>query len=431
MSDYSGKSAPRSRAGSDSPPVMKGDKPIRASGPPWPRDPKGSREYGEGDSRCTNPRLATLLARYDDLDPAARAGLERHVVTCAECGPRWKFLVAADHWLASGEGRSGGRCPDAEELFDYGGGPGHRPVAAGRRAEIEAHLALCASCLEATHTLVTLAPVPWSIAPLSTAGTAAVGDPSGAGAPGGAIERVVPPLAGSRTGAPPAPVRNWRQHAWLPVAAAAAAALLFFLPNPVLTGPSAAQVASANEGAESLPFAYPSAQVLRGNEESALWFPRGPVLAGTVLARNHGSEWIHALTFELEPQMDAESYRVRLFRHGGGAFDEGKFVAEFEAVGANLNAGHLTLDPGHYTWEARMTVRGLERPLGERDFEVVIDESLGEKWTALEALSEPERGIRRVMLLHANGYVGDARAFARTLPADDARDTYLAHTPGR
>jgi hypothetical protein len=419
MSDNSGKSAPGGERGSELPPSMKGmkgevPKRERGGGTPWQR-----RADGGGRRRCSEPRLATLLPRYDDLDPVARAGLDRHVAACPVCGPRWALLLEADRWLAIGEGRSGGRCPDAEELYDFGRGPGYRPLTVARRDEIDAHVARCASCRDFARTLDAPVPVPWTMVPLR--GGAGVDE-----APGDEddSEDLEPPL---RTAVGVPDPGDWRRQAWLPLVAAAAviAALIVLRPD---TGDRTAneRVASGSEGIGSVPFAFPSAPVLRGAEHDALLFPRGPVLCAESGA---GTAW--PLVFELEPHAEAESYRVLVSRHAGGAFDEGTLVAELTGALPRLDAGHLVLDPGHYTFEARAVVRGLERPLGERDFEIVIDAELTTEWNALEGLAEPERGVRRVMLLHERGYLGDARAFARTLAASPERDAYLASTPGR
>ena len=80
--------------------------------------------------------------------------------------------------------------------------------------------------------------------------------------------------------------------------------------------------------------------------------------------------------------------------------------------------------PGHYTWEAWATVDGLERLLGERDFEVVRDEDVRAN---LASLSD----LERVHALHEAGWWTDARALARRMHPSVGRDAYLDGTPGR
>ncbi len=79
---------------------------------------------------------------------------------------------------------------------------------------------------------------------------------------------------------------------------------------------------------------------------------------------------------------------------------------------------------GHYTWEARATVNGLEQPLGERDFEVLQNEAFLQELNGQEAR-------KRIRSLHAAGYLTDARALARRLPPSSERDSYLGSNPGR
>jgi hypothetical protein len=369
----------------------------------------------QGGPACSAPHLAELLFRYDDLDPAARARVERHVDGCPACGPRWTLFHRVDAWLEQA-GRDEERgCPAAEDLYDFGRGPGARPLSAERRDGLERHLAHCESCRALTATLRAPIPVPLDVAAPRTAPAAAPGP--------------APPHP-RRKAAPRPRFRLFeRVPLWAPVAAAAG---LLVAVQLFTGGPTAGTdvAAGADEGVGSLPRnGFPELPVLRGDEGRALLWPRGKLLAPP----EDGEEVVPRadLAFELAPVEGAELYRVRLRRHGGGAFEVGEPIEELEGPEPRLEAGHLALDPGHYTYEAWALVRGLERPLGERDFQVVHDRDLDSSWLALDDVPEPERGARRVALLHERGFLGAARALARTLPPSAERDAYLAAWPGR
>jgi hypothetical protein len=94
-----------------------------------------------------------------------------------------------------------------------------------------------------------------------------------------------------------------------------------------------------------------------------------------------------------------------------------------EGEGPNLRSD-IPLAEGHYTWEAWAVVDGLDRSLGERDFQVVDDSAL-----RLQILDL--RPVARVRHLHEAGYLVDARCVARRLPASSERDAYLGVTLDR
>ncbi len=367
---------------------------------------------------CSDPRLGRLLAAYDALDADRRGELGRHVASCPVCSPRWEVLTAAETWLENAR-RPAQACPAAEDLYDYGCGPGHGPLAAFRRSEIEHHLEGCAPCRGFLGTLEAPIPVPW-IGGMGDSETLEGG-----------------PVREQDLGLEPPPRRfplrrllprfepeSWRT--WVP-AMAAAAALFLLARAAFLDGAGSTSVAKGTEGVGSVPFDFPDAPVLRGMDgrgASPLHFPRDRVLAGD-------GATFHPLVFELEPQEGAGLYRIELRRHEGGAFEVGEEIGRLEGAGPVLDAAHLVLDPGHYTWEAWVDVHGLERFLGERDFEIDVDEDLRAKWDELEELDEPARSEQRLLLLHERGYLGDARAFAHGMPASEARDRYLDAVPGR
>jgi len=360
---------------------------------------------------CASPRMARLLLRYDDLDPIARAGLRRHADSCAECGSRWALFQAADTWLEGAGGQHQVLCPETEELYDFGRGPGYGYMSTERRTEIELHVSHCESCAGFAATLDSPVPIPWT----TDAGSLTVKRRS----------EVTPPKRrrGERMTSRPKlrllPSLE-RMPEWVPVAVAAG--LMVAIVFATREGsPSTGEVVAGAPNSF-----YPELPVLRGEESSPLLYPRGNVLADeTRLAAPLPP------SFELAPVEGAELYRIQLRKHAGGAFDIGTEHSVFEGETPTLSAQLSELAPGHYTWEAWALVRGLERPLGERDFRVVVDAELAALWQELESLPEEERAVRRVALLHDHGYFGEARTLAESLPASAERDAYLEAWPGR
>jgi hypothetical protein len=170
----------------------------------------------------------------------------------------------------------------------------------------------------------------------------------------------------------------------------------------------------------------PAAPLLRGESELALYYPRGPVL-------ERGS-WMPAaglpLRFELRPVEGAQSYRVEVLSHAGGAFDSGSKVTELRGALAELVLP-ARLEAGSYTWRAYASVGGLERDLGARDFEVRADPELLKRLSSAAGSSALERDCERIRILHESGDWTDARECARTLPPSAERDRYLGQVPGR
>ncbi|MFT5287782.1 MAG: hypothetical protein ACI8TQ_003970 [Planctomycetota bacterium] len=362
---------------------------------------------------CNAPRMAQLLLRYDELDAVARAGVMRHASSCPQCGPRAQLFQAADRWLDSAnEGSSvSSQCPESEELYNFGRGPGYVALESDRHEQIEIHLGECESCRGFTATLEGPIPIPFQsgfdeITPER--------EPE-------VVERVEAPHKGPRR----LPKID-RLPMWLPVAVAAGLIVIIQIATRDDQALTQTEVASANTADESQTNLYPVMAVLRGKDNAPLLYPRGKVLMPTTSFAGVGT-----LTAELVPVENAELYRVRVLSHSGGAFDPGSVVQTVEGTDSVFDLSALELEPGHYTWTASAFVRGLERPLGERDFTVVDDLELKEQWSAIEALPQSERGARRVTLLHEHGYFGAARSLARSLPESTERDAYLTAWPGR
>ncbi len=286
-------------------------------------------------------------------------------------------------------------CPSADELYDFGGGPGANALPAPRRQAIDAHLAVCLPCDQLILTLAASPPSPLL-----------------AGAPS-AAETELEPVEPRRT---PAPIRRMPRRGLLTLVAAAAGLVL--------------AVGVWRSWSTTTHAAWPEAPLLRGATGEALLYPRGKVLARTPDLADAVPALAEGLTFEVEPQAGATGYRFELARHGGGAFDPiGSGEAWESSSPTSLRAGVPAA--GHYTWKALASTRGLEIELGSRDFEAVADAELLRELSGILRGSEPDAAIRAVRFLHERGFVADARALARGLPATPGRDAYLGRAPGR
>lgn len=326
--------------------------------------------------RATAREIEEALVHFDELDASSLERLENHPVH----GRRLAVLREAEAWLAEAgpEVLASSPCPSAEALYDFGSGPGFTSLPTVERARIAEHLERCAACRELVATLASPPPLPLELS-----------EP--------------PPLSVVRGGTPSR--RNWRPHR---VALVAAAAGLLF-----------AALALPGWLADPLE-RLPRTPIYRGPQSQALLWPRGPLL-------ERGAR-TPAVVFELAPVEGAERYRVELYRHGGGAFEVGDLVATHDADTPRLEGP--ALPAGRYTWKAWASVRGLERDLGSRDFEVRANPELAERLERLGADPSVKEIVEEVRALDAAGFVVDARALARTLPASEARDAYL-RPPGR
>jgi hypothetical protein len=335
---------------------------------------------------CGRPDLNRRLPEWDSLEPRELAALEAHAEQCGRCAQELELLRRADAWLADlAPPGSAGSCPDPELLYAASGGPGAEPISRAERAAVDEHLTRCAECAGFAATLLSRPPSPLVIDP----------EPPARPAP---LRRV-----GSR-----------RPALALTALAAAAGLILGFALWKTLSAPHAV------EGAPLAGMRFPERDALRGDLGGALLYPRN-----AVLARADG-QLVNDLVFEIEPQVDATSYRIDLFRAEGG-----ERMLHLEGDGAQISASDWTLPAGRYTYEVWAEVHGLDVPLGRRDFEVRTDAEVLEQLAALDSRPEPERSEQALQLLVERGYDSDARAWARTLPASPERDAFLARTPGR
>ena len=341
---------------------------------------------------CTRPELAKALPRWDRLGTSERAKLEGHAAGCAYCGPALTLLREAEDWLvAQAPNRPLGPCPTPDDLFDFGRGPGARPMLAERRSSIEEHLGQCVECESLVATLATKPPSPLILE-----------------------SEPAPEVAGAPT--PSGLSRRPRRLRAL-AAAAAVAAVSFFAWSEIQ--------AAAPSGWSAVQF--PAAELMRGEEAGRLLFPRNRVLPAT-----DGPRFGSGLVFELSSEVRGESYRISVARHTGGAFDAGTPVFELSAGTPLLRPSPeqlSLLSPGDYTWEAWAQIDGLDVQLGRRDFHVQDDADLAARLEAVADRPHLERVSRQLTLLWEHGYRADARALARALPESSARDQFLDRTP--
>ncbi len=374
------------------------------------------------------------LAHWDELEPTLLTAIEGH----PQHGARLKVLRRAERWLGEHgpELMAAGPCPTSEELYDFGRGPGFGPLTADRRHEIDAHLRRCRECEGFVETLAAPPPVPLELpqvartkrpipAPIPVTRSTAARSPAATATPTAAQSPFEDPstiLADSDSAEWNLRARVRKFPRLVPLAAAAAVVLGF-------------GVWYAMQETSTSPAGFPGAPLLRGSSTSALLFPRDRVLHTTDAVRAAFPALDGSVSFELEPVAGAESYEVDVARHGKDAFatEEAKL---FQLAGPTptlrTDASKTSaLTPGEYTWTARAKVRGLDEPLGQRDFSIVEDAALCEELVHLAGRSEPERSLAAVQLLHAKGFLTDARAIARGMPASPERDAYLEQARGR
>jgi hypothetical protein len=383
-------------------------------------DPRGFRVEDLQDPK----RAEEALAHWDELEPTLLTAIEGH----PQHGPRLKVLRRAEKWLGDHgpELMIAGPCPTSEELYDFGRGPGFGPLTADRRREIDAHLRRCAECEGFVETLAAPPPVPLELPQSANAR----GLLSPVGSPTENETNPTSAVPGWTRRKPSSTAPEWAERRThlrklprlVPLAAAAAVLLGFGIWYAI------------QEKAVS-PVGFPGAPLLRGSSTSALLFPRDRVLRATDAVRAAFPALNGSVCFELEPVASAETYEVDVARHGNDAFatEETKL---FEVAGdtptIRTDASRAAaLTAGDYTWTARAKVRGLDEPLGQRDFSIVEDAALCEELLQLSGRSEPEKSLAAVQLLHAKGFLTDARAIARSMPASPERDAYLERARGR
>ncbi|MEL6714627.1 MAG: hypothetical protein AAFP86_12675, partial [Planctomycetota bacterium] len=340
-----------------------------------------------------DPRVVERILRYDDLDPAELAALERD--------PRARQLLdqlrSVDRFLHAGAPDA---APAPEELYAYGKGPGAAPSEGAHDADTRRWLAAHPEEAAWTESLEEQPPSPVfaeALAPGAPDPEVHQHRTENAASAGHERPRAIPFT--------PRPRR--RTPAWLAWTPLAAAALLVAM---ALGGDGERGVMAGG---------LPDSPLLRSASEAPLLFPRGRVVAGD------GALFAAAPVFEIAPQLRATDYRieVRQLPIGASAFEPGRVVWT-ETSSAAVLIGPA-LEPGRYEWSARATVDGIDVDLGARSFSVV---AAGSAATAAAdgEVSDPTAVRADVRALHAAGFVTDARHRARALPPGEERDDYLA-----
>ena len=336
--------------------------------------------------RASAEEIEEALLHFDELDGPSLERLASHHVH----GRHLAVLRGAEIWLSRAEPGDlqepadlpePATCPTAEDLYDYGRGPGFEALEPANEARIRVHLEACEACQALVTTLESAPPLPLELRE---------------------EERLPVPSRGPRRLRP-------RHH--LVLLAAAASFLLAFFFAPQLFSPRSQA-------------GLPEQPTYRGPQSSALLFPRGLVLARDDETGEAGAR----PAFELQPIEGAATYHVEVFFHDGGAFVEGQLLQRLEGNEPALSSGPLR--PGNYTWQAWAVVQGLERDLGAREFEVRTDEPLSESLASLGTSPSTEELVRTVRVLYDAGYETDARELARSLPESREKQAFL-RAPGR
>ena len=338
------------------------------------------------------------LLRWDELDEQ----LLRMLADDPDSGWRLRKLQDADGWLRQRATEAARRaagpallvCPPPEDLYDFGGGPGALSLPPARREAIDRHLATCLECERFVGTLAGRPPSPLVVEPL--------------------VEAVVE-APEAATHAPQTATRRPGLRL-VPLLATAAAVLLAFL-----------GLRSLSEGPR---LTFPAPVVLRGSAGGPVYFPRDRVLLPSLELGAVFPSLEHAVRFEVEPQDGADGYRFELFARTGGALG-GNLLIDRLPSASNTTIARTPKAPGDYTYEVWIERHGIPHQLGARDFRIQPDAEVERALLRLRDQPQEARTLAAVGILHAAGYLGDARELARTLPESPERDRYLAQVPGR
>jgi hypothetical protein len=380
-----------------------------------------SQALSRGSPHCGRPDLAQRLAAGEELAGAFADELAAHSQGCSSCSVRLSLVQQAERWLADHASSnraavaSSTPCPSAEELYDFGRGPGARGLTQGSERRIQAHLVDCEDCRGLVATLATRPP-----APVLDAGPVADSGLDRASRPRRQVERApAAPLAAEE--------REPARRPWIAFAAAAAAvagALYLWNANRTSHAGAADSVARGE-------IAYPQPKLLRGSLADALLMPHGRVLAS--LTPGEAGTW-QPLHFQVVPRAGATNYEVVLERTPTSAWKPAEPVAKFHSESAHFDLPAdvaRTLTPGKYTWEVWARVNGLASSLGRRGFEIVDAPSARETIERGLTMSEPQRSSTILAWLTKNEYEFDAFAYAGSLPRTPERDGFMDAVLGR
>ena len=329
-----------------------------------------------GSDPLTDSVTVETLVRYDELDGAARERLQSD--------PRARAAIAhlerADRWLEY-LAQTSGPAPDAELLYDVGDGPGALPVDEGDRARVAEHLVGAPTERGWVDALRRQPPPPLVLDPLDE------------------IEHDLP-IAREDSPAPLRVVGRSASRAWVVWTPLAAAALILAM---ALGGGMRPTVLEGG---------LPRSPIVRGDRAPGPLFPRGRVLAGGSFAASP--------RFEMAQPERASAARIELRAlesDGADPFEEGRLLWSQPASEAAP-----ALVAGRYEWAAFATVDGIEVELGRETFRVVA----GNPALLGAATGGEEEARTDVVMLHAAGFLTDARRRARDLAPGDERRQYLA-----
>lgn len=362
------------------------------------RDANG---HGQQAADLTNPQAADeALIAWDDLDEQLLTMLAED----PEHGRRLRKLQDADSWLrsraAESARRTGGsallECPTAEDLYEFGQGPGGSSLTPARRDAIDRHLATCRECEKYVETLTVPPPPPLLL-----------------GLPDDEADEDVPSWTA------PTPVRPLKKRG----------------PRRVMVGVGLAAAAAvvAVIGLRSLEtpkLHFPQAPILRGSAGGPILYPRGHVLMPSAEVKALFPVLGEKIEYQIEPRSGASQYRLLFMQHEPGAFGKDILVKRQDTPETNGFAP-IPFAQGNYTLQAWAVVNGLDQRWGEHGFDIGANKQLDGLLLNLGSMSEPERTMSAIQLLDSRGYACDARALARTLPPSPARDEYLSQSPGR
>src|SRR5690349_10440296 len=113
-----------------------------------------STELRQGIPHCGRPDLAQRLSAGEELSGAFAAEMEAHSRACASCSVKFSLIQQAERWLADHASSNRAAvtsttpCPNAEDLYDFGRGPGARNLTQGSERRLQAHLVDCEDCRE-------------------------------------------------------------------------------------------------------------------------------------------------------------------------------------------------------------------------------------------------------------------------------------------
>lgn len=369
---------------------------------PQPEDgstPAGAGSRSHDGPLLDDPRAVETLVRHDEASAEELSALEKDPSTARVLDR----LREADRWLFSAlEGNDASLGADlapttradevsAEELYDYGAGPGATELDPERRAVVEAYLADRPEEAAWVQGLSRPVPAPLAFEPLT---------------PNEEHIRALRSIPGPTAPTAASPLR--RAPAWLTWAPLAAAALVLAM-------------ALGGEGRRNaLDGGLPDSPVLRSTQIHTVLFPRGRVLAPVEGATTYASQPL----FEVTPVEGATEYRFELRVGVVGAFDEGDVV--WSATTTTPIATASALAPGAYAWHAWARVDGLERSLDMLSF-TVVEPARSDILRSAAGVAPDARSTREdVRLLHAAGFLTDARHRARTLPPGADRAKYLS-----